>query len=169
MDDRLALPLHSRLGNRRLPAGPELLSSPHLAAERSAEPAGHHGDSPRRRAVCDVGRVARAPPGLIIDNANWRATGPDLEMVMRSAGSWTCSEAAGAGTNPVYNQSQLAGRACIFRCTPRCCSGPIPTGSERCPSRHKPQYPLGNSSQRDATRGGGDPIVCPYTWAITIP
>ncbi len=64
MDDRLALPLHLRLGNRRLPAGPELLSSPHLAAERSAEPAGHHGDSPRRRAVCDVGRVAQAPPGL---------------------------------------------------------------------------------------------------------
>jgi hypothetical protein len=45
----------------------------------------------------------------MIDNANWRATGPDLEMVARSAGSWTSSEAADAGANPVYNQSQLAG------------------------------------------------------------
>jgi alpha-galactosidase len=48
-------------------------------------------------------------PGLMIDNANWRCTGPDLEMVMRSAGSWTSSEAANGGANQVYNQLQMAG------------------------------------------------------------
>ncbi len=76
-------------------------------------------DPPNRQGITEIRHVEglyamwdellRRHPGLIIDNANWRATGPDLEMVMRSAGSWTCSEAAGAGTNPVYNQSQLAG------------------------------------------------------------
>jgi alpha-galactosidase len=48
-------------------------------------------------------------PRLLIDNANWRCTGPDLEMVKRSSGSWTCSEAANNGQNPVFNQQQLMG------------------------------------------------------------
>jgi alpha-galactosidase len=50
-------------------------------------------------------------PGLVIDNANWRGTGPDLEMLMRSAGSWTCSEVANCGENSVYNQHHLMGLA----------------------------------------------------------
>jgi alpha-galactosidase len=53
--------------------------------------------------------LLRRHPGLIIDNANWRGTGPDLEMVMRSAGSWTSSEAAQGGANRVFNQVQMAG------------------------------------------------------------
>ena len=53
--------------------------------------------------------LLRRHPSLIIDNANWRCTGPDLEMVMRSAGSWTSSEAERGGENRVYNQAQLAG------------------------------------------------------------
>jgi len=48
-------------------------------------------------------------PGLMIDNANWRGTGPDLEVLMRSAGSWTSSETADGGKNPVFNQAQLSG------------------------------------------------------------
>ena len=47
--------------------------------------------------------------GLMIDNANWRGTGPDLEALMRSAGSWTSSETADGGKNPVFNQVQLSG------------------------------------------------------------
>ncbi len=47
-------------------------------------------------------------PGLIIDNSNWRATGPDLELLQRSVGSWTCSEFKG-GKNAVCNQQQLMG------------------------------------------------------------
>ena len=76
-------------------------------------------DPPDRQGITEIRHVEglyamwdellRRHPGLMIDNANWRATGPDLEMVMRSAGSWTCSEAGGAGTVPVYNQSQMAG------------------------------------------------------------
>jgi alpha-galactosidase len=82
-------------------------------------PIWRESDPPDRQGITEIRHVEglyamwdellRRHPGLMIDNANWRATGPDLEMVMRSAGSWTCSEAAGAGTNPVYNQSQLAG------------------------------------------------------------
>ena len=48
-------------------------------------------------------------PGLVIDNANWRCTGPDLEVLMRSAGSWTCSETADGGRDAVCNQVQLCG------------------------------------------------------------
>ncbi|MHB1002175.1 MAG: NPCBM/NEW2 domain-containing protein [Armatimonadota bacterium] len=36
--------------------------------------------------------LLRQHPGLVIDNGNWINTGPDLEVMMRSAGSWTCSE-----------------------------------------------------------------------------
>ena len=76
-------------------------------------------DAPDRQGITEIRHVEglyalwdellRRHPGLIIDNANWRGTGPDLEMLMRSAGSWTCSEAARGGENRVYNQAQLAG------------------------------------------------------------
>jgi alpha-galactosidase len=36
--------------------------------------------------------LLRAHPGLMIDNANWRVTGPDIEVMRRSVGSLTRSE-----------------------------------------------------------------------------
>jgi alpha-galactosidase len=75
-------------------------------------------DAPDRQGIMEIRYVEglyamwdellKRHPGLIIDNSNWRATGPDLEMVKRSAGSWTCSEAKD-GRDPVYNQQQLMG------------------------------------------------------------
>jgi alpha-galactosidase len=76
-------------------------------------------DAPDRQGITEIRHVEglyamwddlrKRHPRLVIDNANWRCTGPDLEMVMRSAGSWTCSEAAGGGTNAMFNQQQLMG------------------------------------------------------------
>ncbi|NQU12072.1 alpha-galactosidase [bacterium] len=78
-----------------------------------------NADAPDRQGITEIRHVEglyamwdellQRHPGLIIDNANWRCTGPDLEMVMRSAGSWTSSEAARGGENRVYNQAQLSG------------------------------------------------------------
>ena len=48
-------------------------------------------------------------PNLMIDNANWRITGPDLEMMSRTVGSLTRTELAGPGLPyPVPEQSQTA-------------------------------------------------------------
>jgi alpha-galactosidase len=48
-------------------------------------------------------------PKLTIDNANWRVTGPDLEMMKRSIGSLTRTELAGPGLpHPVPEQAQTA-------------------------------------------------------------
>jgi alpha-galactosidase len=76
-------------------------------------------DAPDRQGISEIRHVEghyamwdelrKRHPRLIIDNANWRCTGPDLEMVKRSAGSWTCSEAADCGKNAVFNQQQLMG------------------------------------------------------------
>ena len=76
-------------------------------------------DAPDRVGITEIRHVEglyamwddllKAHPGLVIDNANWRGTGPDLEVLMRSAGSWTSSEAANGGENPLYNQQQLMG------------------------------------------------------------
>jgi len=49
-------------------------------------------------------------PGLMIDNANWRHTGPDIECLRRSIGSLTRSETACLEQSyPVYDQAQTAG------------------------------------------------------------
>jgi alpha-galactosidase len=59
-------------------------------------------DPPDRRGITEIrhmeglyamwDELLKRHPGLIIENANWRCTGPDLEVLMRSSGSWTCSE-----------------------------------------------------------------------------
>ncbi len=43
-------------------------------------------------------------PRLVIDNASWRCTGPDLEAMSRTSGSFTRSENAGCGSDPIANQ-----------------------------------------------------------------
>jgi hypothetical protein len=45
---------------------------------------------------------------MVIDSCNWRNTGPDLEIVRRSAGAWTRIEVADCGRNPTANQLQIA-------------------------------------------------------------
>lgn len=48
-------------------------------------------------------------PGLMIDNANWRITGPDIEVMKRSIGSLTRSEVDDSGIPyPVFDQAQTA-------------------------------------------------------------
>ena len=47
-------------------------------------------------------------PKLVIDSCNWRNTGPDIEVIKRSAGAWTRSEIADCGRLPVPNQMQVA-------------------------------------------------------------
>ncbi len=48
-------------------------------------------------------------PHLVIDNANWRETGPDIEAMHRTAGSFSRSEVTGAGVpNPIADQAQTA-------------------------------------------------------------
>jgi alpha-galactosidase len=48
-------------------------------------------------------------PGLMIDNANWRVTGPDIEAMRRTIGSLTRSEITNGGVpNPVVDQAQTA-------------------------------------------------------------
>ena len=130
-------------------------------------------DPPNRQGITEIRHVEglyamwdellRRHPGLIIDNANWRATGPDLEMVMRSAGSWTCSEAAGAGTNPVYNQSQLAGLSLYLPLHASLLFGTDPYTVRSVARLGTSLSTLpGNSSAKEMqTRGGGDPIVAP--------
>jgi alpha-galactosidase len=48
-------------------------------------------------------------PGLMIDNGNWRVTGPDIEVMRRSVGCLTRSETAGPSlSHPAYDQMQTA-------------------------------------------------------------
>ena len=54
--------------------------------------------------------LLRAHPKLVIDNANWRITGPDIEAMSRSVGSLTRSESDGNGfPHPAIAQSQTMG------------------------------------------------------------
>jgi alpha-galactosidase len=49
-------------------------------------------------------------PGLEIDNANWRITGPDIEAMRRTLGSLTRSEVTNGGVpNPIADQVHTAG------------------------------------------------------------
>ncbi len=53
--------------------------------------------------------LLRRFPGLMIDNANWRVTGPDLEAMRRTIGSLTRSEITNGGVpNPILDQAQTA-------------------------------------------------------------
>ncbi|MHB1457021.1 MAG: NPCBM/NEW2 domain-containing protein [Armatimonadota bacterium] len=72
--------------------------------DRNIQPLGfwRGNDAPDRQGITEIQHVEalytmwdellRRHPGLMIDNANWINTGPDLETMMRSIGSWTCSE-----------------------------------------------------------------------------
>ena len=51
----------------------------------------------------------RRHPRLLIDNANWRGTGPDLEVTCRSSGSFSRSECGACGQNSLANQVATAG------------------------------------------------------------
>jgi alpha-galactosidase len=53
--------------------------------------------------------LLRRHPGLRIDNANWRCTGPDLEMTMRSMGSCSRCEWKDCGSDPISNQMGTVG------------------------------------------------------------
>ncbi|HEX4486080.1 MAG TPA: alpha-galactosidase [Terriglobales bacterium] len=53
--------------------------------------------------------LLRQRPGLMIDNANWRITGPDIEVMSRSVGSLSRSETECAGIpHPAATQVQTA-------------------------------------------------------------
>lgn len=53
--------------------------------------------------------LLRRHPGLVIDNANWRITGPDIEVMSRSVGSLTRSETECGGIpHPIATQMQTA-------------------------------------------------------------
>ena len=53
--------------------------------------------------------LLREHPKLIIDNANWRITGPDIEVMSRSVGSLTRSETeCGGFPHPIATQVQTA-------------------------------------------------------------
>jgi alpha-galactosidase len=74
-------------------------------------------DAPDRQGVTEIRWVEglyalwdgllRAHPKLMIDNANWRITGPDIEVMSRSVGSLTRSETEVGGIpHPVATQAQ---------------------------------------------------------------
>jgi alpha-galactosidase len=76
-------------------------------------------DSPDRQGITEIRWVEglyglwdgllREHPKLIIDNANWRITGPDIEVMSRSVGSLTRSETECAGIpHPAATQVQTA-------------------------------------------------------------
>lgn len=47
-------------------------------------------------------------PRLVIDDCNWRCTGPDLECQLRTSGSWTCAEYDDGGSLPILDQAVAA-------------------------------------------------------------
>jgi alpha-galactosidase len=54
-------------------------------------------------------KLLQQHPNLIIDNGNWRYTGPDIESMKRSVGSLTRSETAGPSIpHPEWDQMQTA-------------------------------------------------------------
>ncbi|MBV9038825.1 MAG: alpha-galactosidase, partial [Acidobacteriaceae bacterium] len=76
-------------------------------------------DSPDRQGITEIRQIEglyalwdalrERFPGLEIDNANWRVTGPDLEMMKRSIGSLTRSELTNGGIpNSTADQSETA-------------------------------------------------------------
>ncbi|MCL5098875.1 MAG: NPCBM/NEW2 domain-containing protein [Candidatus Omnitrophica bacterium] len=116
-------------------------------------------DPPDRQGITEIRHVEglyamwdellRRHPGLIIDNANWRGTGPDLEVLMRSAGSWTCSEDFG---NLTSKQPQLAGlslyvplhASCLmWGAEPYMVRSVARFGTSVCFDTRSPQFPVG--------------------------
>ncbi|HLJ88838.1 MAG TPA: alpha-galactosidase [Candidatus Angelobacter sp.] len=76
-------------------------------------------DEPDRQGITEIRDVEglyklwdgllKSHPGLLIDNANWRITGPDIEVMKRSIGSLTRSEVDDSGLPyPVLDQAETA-------------------------------------------------------------
>ena len=74
-------------------------------------------DEPERRGITEIRQIdglystldslLKEFPTLEIDNANWRVTGPDLEMMRRTIGSLTRSELTSSGLpHPIQDQAQ---------------------------------------------------------------
>ncbi len=78
-----------------------------------------HADSPDRQGITEIRQIEgfydlwdgllKRFPNLEIDNANWRVTGPDLEVMKRSIGSLTRSELTSGGLpHSLEDQTQTA-------------------------------------------------------------
>ncbi len=76
-------------------------------------------DTPDRQGITEIRQIEglyamwdgllQRSPHLVIDNANWRETGPDIEAMQRTVGSLTRSEVTSSGVpNPVADQAQTA-------------------------------------------------------------
>ena len=74
-------------------------------------------DTPDRRGITEIRQIEglysvldnllNEFPALEIDNANWRVTGPDIEMMKRTIGSLTRSELTSGGLpHPIQDQAQ---------------------------------------------------------------
>jgi alpha-galactosidase len=78
-----------------------------------------YADTPDRQGITEIHQIEgfyrlwdgllERFPKLEIDNANWRVTGPDLEVMKRSIGSLTRSEVTSGGLpHPIADQAQTA-------------------------------------------------------------
>jgi alpha-galactosidase len=76
-------------------------------------------DTPDRQGITEIRQIEglyamwdgllERSPHLIIDNANWRETGPDIEAMRRTTGSLTRSEVTASGVpEPIADQAQTA-------------------------------------------------------------
>jgi alpha-galactosidase len=78
-----------------------------------------YADPPDRQGITEIRQIEglyamwdgllQRSPHLVIDNANWRETGPDIEAMRRTVGSLTRSEVTASGVpNPIADQAQTA-------------------------------------------------------------
>jgi alpha-galactosidase len=76
-------------------------------------------DTPDRQGITEIRQIEglyamwdgllQRSPHLVIDNANWRETGPDIEAMRRTTGSLTRSEVTASGVpEPIADQAQTA-------------------------------------------------------------
>jgi alpha-galactosidase len=76
-------------------------------------------DTPDRQGITEIRQIEglygmwdgllQRSPHLVIDNANWRETGPDIEAMRRTVGSLTRSEVTASGVpDPIADQAQTA-------------------------------------------------------------
>jgi alpha-galactosidase len=78
-----------------------------------------NADTPDRQGITEIRQIEglyamwdgllQRFPHLVIDNANWRETGPDIEAMRRTTGSLTRSEVTASGVPaPIADQAQTA-------------------------------------------------------------
>jgi alpha-galactosidase len=78
-----------------------------------------YADTPDRQGITEIRQIEglyamwdgllQRFPRLVIDNANWRDTGPDIEAMQRTLGSLTRSEVTNGGVpNPIADQAHTA-------------------------------------------------------------